>query len=187
MWTRHTIDTNKRDVHVSAMIDGKIEKHLIGYRQVAPAWTMSYRPGNKHRFVNILKHGYCSETCDVNLKNFNVWTQNGECRNVIRGNINGNVNDIDDIWRCGWIDFDWIWIEAMFRNKNMFGVIYDDEATKTEEKSNEKILENSDTDILKSNCKGIKAEKADKNNNENKNKKFGIFQVRVNVDMSTFF
>ena len=196
------LDTNEEDVYVSANIGDKIERRIRGYEQVAPSCTMSYRPGNKDRFVNILKRGYCSETCDVNLKSFYVITEDGRCANIIKGYIDGYVHDMDDIWRCGRIDFHWTWNEAIGRNETMFGVIYnDDDDNDNDQKEREKILENSNCDNEKSENQersGTTQETEEttvdthiynvnkkKNKKENtKEKSFRIFQVLVNVDIT---
>ena len=184
-----SIDPTNRGVDCSAKVGGQILTPTLGYRRVAPAWTMSYRPGNKHRFVNILKHGYCSETCDVNLKNVDAWTQDEQRANVVTGYVDP-YTDKTDIWRCGWIDFEWTWGEAIRRNEQMFGVTYNDqttqkaneqekhktlinEDTKSDAQKTKKILENSDTGIPKTNTSILA-----------KNKKFQIFQVGINVDIT---
>ena len=157
------IDRKEMDVHVHvrSKMDGKTVHGINCYGQVAPAGTMSCRPGNTRKFVNILKHGYCNQTCDVNLKNVNFWIDDERYANIIYGfwNEDDIEFEMNDIWRCGWIDFNWTWNEAIDKNEQMFGETSDDLDEK--EKRNEKILENSD-----------------------KNGKFRIFQVRVNVDIT---
>ena len=66
------------------------------YKTLAPLGTMANRPVNIDRFVNILKHGYFSETCDINLKGFS---------RKISGA--GYVYDPshDGVWVCARIDF----------------------------------------------------------------------------------
>ena len=191
------IDTNKNKIHVSANMGDTISKGPVAYSYIAPARTMSYRPGNKQKFVNILKHGYCSETCDVNLENVYFGTEDGRIAHILCGSIDEHTSGInigDDMWRCGWIDFDLTWDQAIARNEEMFGVIYDidndkeeknDEMVtnrdgKSEAKYNEKILESSD----KENDKHAKTKTKPKTSTLEKNKKFRIFQVRVNVDIT---
>ena len=160
--TVDNIDKKKKWIHVRAKMGHKNVRSTNSYGQVAPVGIMTYRPGNKHRFVKVLKHGHCNETCDVNLKTFNIRTKDGAGRsryaNIIYGFLDENSTKIaNDIWRCGWINFDWTWNEVIYRNGQGFGVTYDDVD------HDEKILENSDND---------------------ENKKFRIFQVRIHVDIT---
>ena len=130
------INTNINSVDVSAMIHGTIERGTLGYSSTAPARTMSDRPGNRYKFVNILKRGYCNETCDVNLENFCVSTHDG------RFGANLTNNGANDAWRCGWIDFDWTWNQAIKTKKLIYGVTYNEnEQEKHQEKNHKKFRE----------------------------------------------
>ena len=189
-----SIDPKEMEVYVSAMIGDKVVTQMVGYLHVSPTCTMSFRPGNEHRFVNILKRGYCSETCDVNLKNFYVCTEDGRYPNVVSGYDDDDDEDENenesDIWRCGWIDFDWTWTEAIERNEAMFGVEKQKQTDEIAENKhalkNKKILENSDknNEERKTETEAKNEENDTKNKNKNKNKNFRMFQVRVNVDIT---
>ena len=87
------MDTYTMEIHVSAVMGSQVFRGKARYSNAAPAGTMTCRPGDRHKFSNILKHGYCSKTCDVNLKNFNVWTEDGRYVNVISG-CNKISNDV---------------------------------------------------------------------------------------------
>ena len=88
----------------------KLTRH---YSDLAPCGVMPCRPANTHRFVNILRHGYFSQTCDVNLKYFGILTSNNDFIQLIPG-----FQEDEDIWQCGLIDFGWTWSEAQMRNAN---------------------------------------------------------------------
>ena len=138
------IDSNMRQVHLGAKVGDR------NVRGKPAACSMSFRPGNRSKFVNILKHGYCSESCDVNLKNCSFWLESGRPAHLIHcfedentfeentnedtknGNGNGNINK-GDIWKCGWIDFEWALRDTACRNHVVFDTninICDDEDEK---------------------------------------------------------
>ena len=134
--------------------------------RIAPLGTMTNRPGNISRFVTILKHGYFSATCDVNLKD--IYCEVGdEFFHLISGrtddsnadfepDVNGNT-DSQDIWVCGWINFTWTWHEALLRNN---------ENWKFAETSNSESLGNG------------------RERNKEQNDNFGVFQIAVTVDIT---
>ena len=93
---------------------GKIVFNTADCSRVAPVGSMSQRPASMNKFSNLLKHGYCSATCDVNLRNF-YFRANGRYIHIISGYANeseyfahGNGqagDDEQDIWQCGQINF----------------------------------------------------------------------------------
>ena len=100
------------------------------------------------------------------MKNFDAWTHNQQWSHIICNILDDDI-DMDDIWRCGWIYFEWTWNETVLRKKKMFVVIYDDEEKHSQEKTNHEFLETK----IKTKAKTV-----------DKNRRFGIFQVRVSVD-----
>ena len=85
----------------------------VCYSAIGPPYAMSCRPANIHKFVKILKRGYCGETCDVNLKDHG-------CLLDISADYSDDDEELEqDIWQCGWIDFDWTWKEAVKKNEMM--------------------------------------------------------------------
>ena len=80
---------------------------------LAPSGVMTYKPASIPKFLNVIKRGYLTETCDVNLRDVCVTTNLDLVANIITGYDYAH----NDIWRCARIDFDWTWQEAQFRNK----------------------------------------------------------------------
>ena len=100
---------------------GTDEKKIYQYvkwHQVAPSGRMTRRPANMERFVNILKRGYFSEVCDVNLKDFCFLSTSGDRYINLVSNVNEENQENEDIWRCGWIDFDWTWEQMVGSSEN---------------------------------------------------------------------
>ena len=116
-WIIGRIESIDTQVHVRAVFGGQTVRATVGCCNTAPPCTMAFRPANVGKFVNILKKGYCSETCDVNLKHFCCWSERG-CIHLTLGEIQGQPPR--DVWHCGWIDFDWTLREVNSRNEDSF-------------------------------------------------------------------
>ena len=163
-WVRGTVyRSNSRDT--SVIVSSDVDRSEIyqlqdkGSRHTATYGRISGRPANMQRFLNILKHGYFSEVCDVNLKDFYFWASDNTYVKLIE-------NNDQDMWRCGWIDFDWTWNEMVKQNNMIFGVDY---AGQFLQRSNENIPENSQNS---------------ENETGGKKWKFRPFQIRVQVDIT---
>ena len=88
-------------------------------RQVAPFRSMTFRPCNLNRFKNnIIKHGYCGETCDINLSKYSVpYIDHNNINTTTqlihfgRGLLSTSApldyeNNSKDFWACCKIDWD---------------------------------------------------------------------------------
>ena len=152
------IDMNDSVVNVTSKVDGIRYWSTLEPWEIASHGRMVHRPGNISRFINVLKHGYFSAACDINLKQFS-WIVNDREFNI----ISGYVEDTNiDIWQCGWIDFDWTWKEAVKRNEYF---------TKNH---HENFPENSENSKSSKNFKKSKKHK----------KKFRLFQIGVTIDIT---
>ena len=167
-----SIYSRKLEACVCAIVDGIEYEEQVGSFQIAPVGRMIGKPASMNRFVNILKHGYFSETCDVNLRNF-YFCVSKDTQQVAK--LIGNYTYDEDIWRCGWIDFEWTWKEAIAKNESVFGVNF--ESVDYKNWNMQCHMDNSNYD-----CKNFpEISQFDTNKN---GIKFHVFQIRVQVDIT---
>ena len=96
----------------------------LHHARVAPYRSMFERGCNTNRFKNtIIKRGYCSQGCDININKFSFVTSTSISSNsnvlfdITRGFVHG---DCIDIWVCGKINFDYTlentWVKTQDEN-----------------------------------------------------------------------